>query len=579
MLPIPAVDDEVDARDGLHSGRAVVVPPSLGRRTVVALAWSVAIFVVLFWQLGKPTLWDPDEAYYAEGTRELITTGDWFAPFYNEQPFFDKPILFYWAQAAPMALLGPTETAARLPSAIAALAVTVATAWFARRLLTTDVATMAALLVATSPGVFALARYAILDTLFTAFTFGGAAFLTIAALRERPRLQYVGYGFLGLGVLTKGPLAIVLAGLSMLLASALSADARRRLFGLRWFLGLLIIVAIAAPWFVYMTLRFRGAFLHWYFLDENALLFAHNRFGKGAGATPWFYFQVLAAGLLPWTGLVVGRFVDWIRALARRDGSTDTLDTLLWSWTVAIVGFFSLSSFKLDHYIFPATPAIAILCARGWHDLRVRPHDEALAWSRAGLQTVGPLFVTVGVGAGVFMIARLALPWMAAIAPISIAAAGALVTARGTLLHWIPSRHVPVFIPAAMVVTYASIVAFVMPALEARKVVPSLAVQTASVAQPGDAVASFRLNRWNPAFRFYVGRHVQMIDDPNEAARMFRGSQRVYCVMLRPAYEEFVAAGLPLRIVAARAGMWATSGRPLWRRRIPPTEYLLVSNR
>src|SRR4051812_35215350 len=286
MLPIPPLDVGMEIDHHLRPGRAVVVRRPLSRPMVVALVWSVAVFVVLFCRLGQPSLWDPDEAYYGEASRELLATGDWFAPFYNEQPFFDKPIFFYWAQAVPMALLGPTETAARLPSAVAALAVIAATAWFARRLLTPDVATTAALLVATSPGVFALARYAILDTMFTAWTFGGAALLTIAALQERRRLQYLGFVFLGLGVLTKGPVAVVLAGLSMLLASALSADARRRLFGLRWFLGLLIILAIAAPWFVYMTLRFRGAFLHWYFLDENALLFAHNRFGKGAGATP-----------------------------------------------------------------------------------------------------------------------------------------------------------------------------------------------------------------------------------------------------------------------------------------------------
>jgi 4-amino-4-deoxy-L-arabinose transferase len=58
---------------------------------VMALVWSVAVFVVLFWRLGQPTLWDPDEAYYGEASRELLATGDWLAPFYNEQPFFDKP--------------------------------------------------------------------------------------------------------------------------------------------------------------------------------------------------------------------------------------------------------------------------------------------------------------------------------------------------------------------------------------------------------------------------------------------------------------------------------------------------------
>src|SRR4051812_46464750 len=75
---------------------------------------AVLLIVVLFWRLGPPTFGDPDEAHYAEPSRELIRTGDWVAPFYNDQPFFDKPMLFHWLQAATMQLLGPTELAARL---------------------------------------------------------------------------------------------------------------------------------------------------------------------------------------------------------------------------------------------------------------------------------------------------------------------------------------------------------------------------------------------------------------------------------------------------------------------------------
>ena len=79
------------------------------------------LFVVLFWRLGTPTFLDPDEAHYAETTRELIRTGDWLAPSYNEQPFFDKPMLFHWLQALPMLAFGPTEFAARLVPATSAL--------------------------------------------------------------------------------------------------------------------------------------------------------------------------------------------------------------------------------------------------------------------------------------------------------------------------------------------------------------------------------------------------------------------------------------------------------------------------
>src|SRR5688572_1095415 len=90
-------------------------PAGVGRRSggtdPVQRAWTIAgfavvIFVGLFWQLGAHSFWDPDEAHYAETTRELLDSGDWLAPYYNEQPFFDKPILFHLLQAVPMATVG-----------------------------------------------------------------------------------------------------------------------------------------------------------------------------------------------------------------------------------------------------------------------------------------------------------------------------------------------------------------------------------------------------------------------------------------------------------------------------------------
>ena len=114
-------------------------------------------------------------------------------------------------------------------------------------------------------------------TLFTLFTFGGAAILAVAALRDRPRLQWVGDVALAFGVLVKGPIALVLTALTMIVLIAASADLRRRLLALNWFAGLLLIVALSLPWFGYMYFRFRQDFVNGYVLDENLRLFAASR--------------------------------------------------------------------------------------------------------------------------------------------------------------------------------------------------------------------------------------------------------------------------------------------------------------
>ncbi len=157
-----------------------------------AEVWAFAallIFFVLFWRLGEPTLWDPDEAHYAETSREMLATGDWLAPAYNGQAFFDKPFLFHVFQATAMRIAGPHELGVRLLSAVAALALIATTAWLGFALVSADVGIVAGLMLAASPGVFALARYAILDSLFTAFEFGGVALLATAALSDRRSLQ------------------------------------------------------------------------------------------------------------------------------------------------------------------------------------------------------------------------------------------------------------------------------------------------------------------------------------------------------------------------------------------------------
>jgi 4-amino-4-deoxy-L-arabinose transferase-like glycosyltransferase len=263
------------------------------------------------------------------------------------------------------------------------------------------------------------------------------------------------------------------------------------------------------------------------------------------------------------------------RAISRRD-PPDTFEILLWTWTLTVVGFFSMSSFRLDHYVFPAAPSLCLLCARAWDDVRRRPMDPSNAGARAGLYVLGPLLVALGAGAGYFLIARLELPKAAIIVPVVLILAGTMVTVLQSLWLHAPPR-VPWIVFGAMTITYAGIILWVMPALEHRKVVPDIARWVASRASATDRVAAYGMNRWTTAFRFYVDRHTVMLDSPEVAREFFERPEPFYCAMLGPAYDEFIAQGIPLRVVYVREGMWATSGRVLWRRRVPPARFVIVT--
>ena len=96
--------------------------------------WVTVCWIVLFWKLGAPALMDPDEAHYAQLTREMLGAGNWMIPLLDGLPFIDKPVLFHWLQGLAILVLGETEIAMRLPSALAAIALFWMTRWTGEQL-------------------------------------------------------------------------------------------------------------------------------------------------------------------------------------------------------------------------------------------------------------------------------------------------------------------------------------------------------------------------------------------------------------------------------------------------------------
>jgi 4-amino-4-deoxy-L-arabinose transferase-like glycosyltransferase len=528
------------------------------------------LFIVAFWKLGSASFWDPDEAHYAQTTREMMATGDWTAPYYNERPFFDKPIFFHWLQALPMLTFGDPEFGARLVPAAAAAILVLITLWLGRRISDSTTGVLAALMLAASPGVFTLSRYAILDSLFAVCLFGGVALIAIAALKGPRSLQYAGYVCIGFATFTKGPVALALCGVAFAFAILMSADVRRRLLALRWIVGLAIAVVIPAPWFGYMVQRFDGAFIDGYVLNENVLLFATAMYSN---QPPWwFYLSIIAVGMLPWTPLLVGRLVDQLRRAAARK-PIDPFEVLLWSWVAAIVVLFSVSRFRLDHYVFPAAPALCLICARAWRDVR---HGVDAPASRLGVRLIGPTLIVAGLVAGALLIGRLNLPPIALAVAAALVVAGA-VAARGYTPAALRDARFPAAALGALAVVYVGLLLWVIPTIEGGKVMPEVAGWVAAHASPDDRVATFRLNRWNTAFRFYVNRHTLLVESDDESRRFFEDPSPYYLVTTRELYELLRSAGVPLKVVYSQRGLWVTSGRALWRRPAERTEFVVTA--
>jgi hypothetical protein len=131
---------------------------------------------------------------------------------------------------------------------------------------------------------------------------------------------------------------------------------------------------------------------------------------------------------------------------------------------------------------------------------------------------------------------------------------------------------------SALFVTYLGLVAFVMPALDRKKVAADMGLWVVEHRQK-DAVPARVATYYflNPAFRFYVDQSVTFLDDPAQARAFFNGLEPFYCLMRKAAFDQFVAEGVPLRIVHEREGMSVTSGRALWRSHLPETRFVLAT--
>jgi len=322
---------------------------------------AVAVAVAFFFDLGRPHLWDPGEGRYAEAVREMLVTGNWIAPTLNFAPYYDKPPGFYWLVAAAFQLLGMTEWTARLPAAIAAALTIAATVAFAWRRVAPAAALGAGAILATTVQFVILGRSVRMDTLLT-LGLGCTLYYAYAlwaepdpaaAPRTKPPSTWPLYVLPALGMLVKGPVAVIIPVL-VIAAMTLVTGRWGRLRRFRPGMGVLVALAIAGAWYAVAAV-YAPDYL-WTFLWQHNL----TRFVGGRSGHPepfWYFFWVLPVTFLPWTLFLPSA----LRSSVERVRRGDDLHLFLCSWFAVVFVFFTFSRTKLATYMLPAFPPLALL--------------------------------------------------------------------------------------------------------------------------------------------------------------------------------------------------------------------------
>jgi len=325
------------------------------------LLWSLLIGFVLvsLCVLGIRTLVPPDEGRYAEMAREMFVSGDWITTRLNGIKYFEKPPLQTWMNALTFAMFGLGDWQARLWTGLCGIFGVLMTGYAGARLYGARVGLYAALVLGSSFYWIACSQINSLDMgLSGMMTLALCALLVAqrdsATQDERRNWMLVCWAGMALAVLSKGLIGLILPGGVLVLYTVCARDWQiwTRLHAGK---GLLLFFAIAAPWFILVGLK-NPEQPHFFFIHEHFdrfLLKEHNR-----EASWWMFFALLAAGVIPWFGVLLQSLVQGVQ---RHGQERFRPGVLLLVWVVFILAFFTNSNSKLPGYLLPVFPAAALL--------------------------------------------------------------------------------------------------------------------------------------------------------------------------------------------------------------------------
>lgn len=339
--------------------RTLFAGPSLRpeRPRVTGWLWLVILPGMLLYPCLSFRLLEPDEGRYAEIPREMLARGEWIVPQLQGQPYLDKPPLLYWLVMLSYSVFGIHDWAARLVPALAVHATILSCYGFGCRMFGQRLAYRGAILLSIMPGLIGIGRLLNLDGLLTLWVTLGllSGFRRIAPGASRPSLIVFTIAC-GLGVLTKGPIAVILV-VGPLVAWRWLNQETARPFGLRnWLIFVAGVLAMNIPWYIAVSVR-QPAFAKYFFWQHNFERF----FNPFDHLEPfWYYGPILLAGLLPVTfclvAIVRGLFSGCPDVVCRR--SPELGFCLLAG--LGCVMLFSMSGSKLPTYILPAFPMLAL---------------------------------------------------------------------------------------------------------------------------------------------------------------------------------------------------------------------------
>lgn len=365
------------------------------------LALIAAMSLVLYLAgNGRVSLWDRDEAWYAQTAREMINRGDYVVPTFNDQPRFRKPVLIYWLIAAAYSVFGDNEFGARFFSGVAGTVTCLLTYRLGVRMVGRKVGLIASTMLAVAPFMVVQSKLATTDAVLTATLVGAMSCLWELHVAGFSWGRSLAFWFLtGVAIMIKGPFGpaflVTAIGAWLFMCRQWSVLVR-----MNWLVGIGVAATVCLPWGVAIWMATDGEFYR-IAIGEQALGHSLSAMHDHRGF-PGYYAALALGGLMPWTILLPQAFAG-VRRWARDAGPGG----FLLGWIFGPMIMLEVMRTKLPQYFLPAFPACAILIARGV--VAFHAASNRLAQSVVGRRRIiafSALWLIVSLGIGIFAAAN-----------------------------------------------------------------------------------------------------------------------------------------------------------------------------
>ncbi|MCQ9207130.1 MAG: glycosyltransferase family 39 protein [Omnitrophica bacterium] len=327
------------------------------RLIVVLILVSGLLFFV---GLGRMALTDPDEVFYAETAREMHNRGEFLTPRIFGQPQFEKPPLYYWLVALSFGAFGVNEFSARLASVIFGIFGVLGVYFLGKILISKRAGFLAGIVLATNIKYVILARACVTDMVLCVFILYAFLCFFYGHLSNSKGTKWylLSAVFLGLSVLTKGPIGIFLPFVITAIYLICTRESGK-LKKIPFAKCILLFLAVSLPWYILMYRTHGKEFIDMFFGFHNIIRFLEPE--HKIGDVFYYYFPATLAGFFPWSAFLPIGIWQIIR---EKDIKIRKTNIFLVAWVLVIFVFFSISRTKLPTYTFPIYPALALFMGR-----------------------------------------------------------------------------------------------------------------------------------------------------------------------------------------------------------------------